>query len=226
MTSRSPPERPRPTVEHHVPLLCRDLVAARSSVGAARDRAVRRRAAPSPRERPRLAERCRLRRLLLGGWLETVGVGRRQDRRPRRAGQRHEGQGQLSVEKIERYLCGSSKIVSRRPGGSAHRCRPWRCSASVVIAAGRDPDLRLSDVVDEAVLAGDPPGPEAAPRLGHSRSSVTTRHYACPMTGGDEAVAARFDAACRATAATVSDRSEPMLWARSGHDGENEAVER
>lgn len=33
---------------------------------------------------------------------------------------------------------------------------------------------------------------EAARRLGHSRSSVTTRHYARPMVGGDTVVADRL----------------------------------
>lgn len=36
---------------------------------------------------------------------------------------------------------------------------------------------------------------EAARRLGHARSSVTTRHYARPMAGGDRTVADRLDQA-------------------------------
>ena len=35
---------------------------------------------------------------------------------------------------------------------------------------------------------------EAAKRLGHSRSSVTTRHYARPVQGRDLEVAERLDA--------------------------------
>jgi len=60
---------------------------------------------------------------------------------------------------------------------------------------------------------------EAARRLGHSRSSVTTRHYARPMTGGDSVVAQRLDAARAGARETVSDLVEPSEWARSGHDG-------
>ena len=65
---------------------------------------------------------------------------------------------------------------------------------------------------------------DAARRLGHSRSSVTTRHYARPMTVGDEAVAARLDAARRGARA-ASDCSEPTLWARSRHDGDTGAAD-
>ncbi|GAC1610096.1 MAG: hypothetical protein NVS3B26_15020 [Mycobacteriales bacterium] len=36
---------------------------------------------------------------------------------------------------------------------------------------------------------------EAARRLGHSRSSITTRHYARPLAGGDRVVADRLDQA-------------------------------
>ena len=36
---------------------------------------------------------------------------------------------------------------------------------------------------------------EAARRLGHSRSSITTRHYARPLAGGDRFVADRLDRA-------------------------------
>lgn len=61
---------------------------------------------------------------------------------------------------------------------------------------------------------------EAARRLGHSRSSVTTRHYARPMTGGDGVVAARLDAARAGARRTAIDPAGPLEWARSGHDGE------
>ena len=61
---------------------------------------------------------------------------------------------------------------------------------------------------------------EAARRLGHSRSSVTTRHYARPMTGGDGVVAARLDAARAGARGTAIDPAGPLEWARSGHDGE------
>ena len=73
---------------------------------------------------------------------------------------------------------------------------------------------------------------EAARRLGHSRSSVTTRHYARPMAGGDAAVADRLDAARTGARKTVADSPSPSQWARSGHedritpphgDGEGEA---
>lgn len=58
---------------------------------------------------------------------------------------------------------------------------------------------------------------EAARRLGHSRSSVTTRHYARPMTGGDAVVAERLDAARAGARETAIDPAEPSEWARSGH---------
>ena len=61
---------------------------------------------------------------------------------------------------------------------------------------------------------------EAARRLGHSRSSVTTRHYARPMTGGDAVVADRLDAARASARETVIDPAGPSEWARSGHDGQ------
>lgn len=66
---------------------------------------------------------------------------------------------------------------------------------------------------------------EAARRLGHSRSSVTTRHYARPMTGGDVVVAQRLDAARTGVRVTVIDPAEPSEWARSGHDGQVTPVE-
>lgn len=61
---------------------------------------------------------------------------------------------------------------------------------------------------------------EAARRLGHSRSSVTTRHYARPMTGGDAVVAQRLDAARSGARETVVDPAGPSVWARSGHDSQ------
>jgi len=60
---------------------------------------------------------------------------------------------------------------------------------------------------------------EAARRLGHNRSSVTTRHYARPMTGGDAVVAERLDATRTGARATVIDPVGPSEWARSGPDG-------
>lgn len=66
---------------------------------------------------------------------------------------------------------------------------------------------------------------EAARRLGHSRSSVTTRHYARPMTGGDAVVAERLDASRAGARETVSDPVELSEWARSGHDGQITPVE-
>ena len=58
---------------------------------------------------------------------------------------------------------------------------------------------------------------EAARRLGHSRSSVTTRHYARPMTGGDSVVAQRLDAARSNVRSTVTDPDVPLERARTGH---------
>lgn len=61
---------------------------------------------------------------------------------------------------------------------------------------------------------------EAARRLGHSRSSVTTRHYARPMTGDDAVVAERLDAARAGARETAIDSVRPSGWARSGHVGQ------
>ncbi len=66
---------------------------------------------------------------------------------------------------------------------------------------------------------------EAARRLGHGRSSVTRRHYARPMTGGDAVVAERLDAARAGARETVIDPAGPSEWARSGHDGRITPVE-
>ena len=59
---------------------------------------------------------------------------------------------------------------------------------------------------------------EAARRLGHARTSVTTRHYARPMAGGDSVVAEHLDAARQSAQRAVRALSEPSLGARSGHD--------
>jgi integrase len=59
---------------------------------------------------------------------------------------------------------------------------------------------------------------EAARRLGHARSSVTTRHYARPMSGGDRAVADRLDSVRRDAQAASRDPEGPRDRARSGHD--------
>jgi integrase len=60
---------------------------------------------------------------------------------------------------------------------------------------------------------------EAARRLGHSRSSVTTRHYARPLAGGDRIVADRLDEARRA-ARSASDGTGPDTdVARMWHEG-------
>ena len=66
---------------------------------------------------------------------------------------------------------------------------------------------------------------EGARRLGHSRSSVTTRHYARPMMGGDAVVAERLDAARAGGTETVIDPVGRSDWARSGHDGKITLVE-
>ena len=53
---------------------------------------------------------------------------------------------------------------------------------------------------------------EAARRLGHSRSSVTTRHYARPMAGGDSVLADRLDQARRAVRAGTSPTDLARIW--------------
>ena len=59
---------------------------------------------------------------------------------------------------------------------------------------------------------------EAARRLGHSRSSDTTRHYPRSMTGGDAVVAEHLDAVRTGAREAVIDPVGPSEWARSGHD--------
>lgn len=59
---------------------------------------------------------------------------------------------------------------------------------------------------------------EAARRLGHARSSVTTRHYARPMSGGDRTVADHLDLVRRSAQATSLDPASPPDRARGGHD--------
>ena len=62
----------------------------------------------------------------------------------------------------------------------------------------------------------------ACRRLGHARSSVTTRHYARPMAGGDRTVADRLDEArlaARQPAATPDGAAER---ARKGHETKND----
>ncbi len=66
---------------------------------------------------------------------------------------------------------------------------------------------------------------EAARRLGHSRSSVTTRHYARPMTRGDAVVAERRDAARTGVRMTVFEPVGPPEWARRGRDGRSPGEE-
>jgi integrase len=69
---------------------------------------------------------------------------------------------------------------------------------------------------------------EAARRLGHSRSSITTRHYARPMAGGDTTVADRLDLARQAARAGSSD----PIWhangttAQTGTEGEGKGGSR
>jgi integrase len=59
---------------------------------------------------------------------------------------------------------------------------------------------------------------EAARRLGHARSSVTTRHYARPMSGGDRTVADHLDIVRHSAQDTSRDPAGPPDRARSGHD--------
>jgi integrase len=57
---------------------------------------------------------------------------------------------------------------------------------------------------------------EAARRLGHARSSVTTRHYARPMAGGDRIVADRLDAARQAARAQPLGADDPQSTPDAG----------
>lgn len=60
---------------------------------------------------------------------------------------------------------------------------------------------------------------EAARRLGHSRSSVTTRHYARPMPGGDSVVADRLDQARQAARVAALESTSTSDLARIWHGG-------
>ena len=63
---------------------------------------------------------------------------------------------------------------------------------------------------------------EAARRLGHARSSVTTRHYARPMVGGDRVVADRLDQARLAARESAPQLPAAPGGARVGHDTPND----
>lgn len=53
---------------------------------------------------------------------------------------------------------------------------------------------------------------EAARRLGHARTSVTTRHYARPMMGGDRVVADRLDRARQDAREKSSGTDVARMW--------------
>lgn len=63
---------------------------------------------------------------------------------------------------------------------------------------------------------------EAARRLGHSRSSVTTRHYARPMAGGDTVVADRLDQARQAARSGQTGTAPAVDLARNWHADPND----
>ncbi|GAC1610483.1 MAG: hypothetical protein NVS3B26_17490 [Mycobacteriales bacterium] len=62
---------------------------------------------------------------------------------------------------------------------------------------------------------------EAAPRLGHSRSSITTRHYARPLAGGDRVVADRLDRARKEARRSSTPGETEIGGARVGHEDHN-----
>ncbi len=64
---------------------------------------------------------------------------------------------------------------------------------------------------------------EAARRLGHARTSVTTRHYARPMTDGDRTVADRLDAARSAAQRGGSRQDVHRDMARMWHGNDRPA---
>lgn len=59
---------------------------------------------------------------------------------------------------------------------------------------------------------------EAARRLGHSRSSITTRHYARPLAGGDRVVADRLDRARKEARSGADTAGADPDMARVWHD--------
>ena len=59
---------------------------------------------------------------------------------------------------------------------------------------------------------------EAARRLGHSRSSITTRHYAHPLAGGDRVVADRLDQARKEARRSSTPGETEIGGARVGHE--------
>lgn len=60
---------------------------------------------------------------------------------------------------------------------------------------------------------------EAARRLGHSRSSITTRHYARPPAGGDRVVADRLDQARKEARRRSKPGETDFDMARVWHEG-------
>lgn len=60
---------------------------------------------------------------------------------------------------------------------------------------------------------------EAARRLGHSRSSITTRHYARPLAGGDRVVADRLDQARKEARRRSKPGETDFDMARVWHEG-------
>lgn len=62
----------------------------------------------------------------------------------------------------------------------------------------------------------------ACRRLGHARSSVTTRHYARPMAGGDRTVADRLEQARLAARQPETAPAGAAERARTGHESKND----
>lgn len=68
---------------------------------------------------------------------------------------------------------------------------------------------------------------EAVRRLGHSRSSITARHYARPLAGGDRVVADRLDRARKEARNGARTPQEPIpIWHLCGTRATRRPVER
>jgi len=122
------------------------------------------------------------------------------------------------VPVLEEHLCGTGPdgalLFPAHRGGhlAATTLHPhWKTARE---AAGR-PDLRFHDLRHTGATLTDTAGVlEAAKRLGHARTSVTTRHYARPVEGRDRDVADRLSALRPETPRHAT--TSPPLWHANG----------
>jgi hypothetical protein len=110
-----------------------------------------------------------------------------------------------------------------------HQVRELPLPRSLLVDLERHLDTEVDMRTDALLFTTQTGGPvrylslrcsfEDARRFGHARSSITTRHYARPMVGGDAAVADRLDQARCAVRAGLP-KTEPVDdLARIWHGG-------